>query len=142
MTLGGDHAVQTRAQYQRGTAFALHEARFDPQPDQSLDIPDVAASLEKSAHDSILDRRRQAGDGALAARVRRMGYQQMGEARIRHALDQVESELDAACLTLALQFGMCRSDAFRSAEFRQQVAGAVDAVDGQVGIELERAPGH
>src|ERR1700723_1925839 len=127
MTLGGDHAVQTRAQYQRGTAFALHEARFDPQPDQNLDVPDAAAFLEKSAHDPILDRRRQAVDGSLAPGARRMGYQQMGEARSRHALDQVESELDAARLAQARQFGMCRGHALRSAEFRKKVARAVDS---------------
>jgi Cft2 family RNA processing exonuclease len=66
----GDHAILTHAHNECGSGLVLCQAGFHCQPNQDFDVPDVAAFLEISTHDPLLD-------GRLAARTSRMCYQQV-----------------------------------------------------------------
>src|SRR6202035_3982393 len=105
------------------------------QSDQYLDVADVAAFLEIGAHDSI-------HDDCLAAGTSRMDPQTVSSAGIGHALDQIESKFNAARLALALELSLRLRHALRGADSSGKVGRSISARGREIGIQLERAPGH
>jgi hypothetical protein len=135
MALGGNHAVLARPNDQGLLRFPFRQTGLHTEPHQGIDVSDVDALLEIAAHDPVLDL-------ALTAVPRGMRQQQVREARVRHALDQIEAKLNAAGRAEPQKFGIHFRRALRTDAARGEKRGARHAVHGHLRVELKRAPAH
>ena len=136
MPLCRDHSILARPQNDRRSGLALGQADLDAQPDELLDVPDVAALLEIASHDPLHDLA-SAARWRPACAISKWDRRVLGRRSIRSKRN---------CKPTA---SPCRVSAARAvgesrgiAAFGREVSGEFHPLPGQIRVQFERPPGH